>query len=156
MPDASEVGDQFGTTLDTGDFDDDGRQDLAIGTRESGGSDQEEMGSFYVLPGTASELDTAAAAMTTWNREEGAWLGAAFATGDITGDGREDLVVGMPGASVKGILGAGAVLVFRGQHGEVVVDIDPAHVTQVDEAVSHLSPANDPVAGERFGTGIGD
>jgi hypothetical protein len=99
MLQSSEVGDQFGSALAAGDFNADRRQDLAIGTLESGTSAQHEMGSFFVLPGTPGELNPGAATMTSWMGEKDARVGAALATGDVTADGRDDRPGGLDRAN---------------------------------------------------------
>lgn len=46
-----------------------------------------------------------------------AQFGAALAAGDFNGDGKQDLAVGLPGGSVGGVPGAGAVVIINGSSG---------------------------------------
>jgi hypothetical protein len=45
--------------------------------------------------------------------------------------------------------------VYRGQNAATVIDIQPPHVVQIDEAVANPDSVNVPVAGEYFGTAVG-
>src|SRR5207253_269202 len=55
-----------------------------------------------------ASLAAVAGDVTVFGAKAGDQLGAALATGDLDGDGKDDLVVGAPGAQN----GAGAVLLF--------------------------------------------
>ena len=114
-----------------GDFDGDGRSDLAVGAPVEDlpslpGGDQ---GFLSEVPGTIAGLDPASA--VGWSQEtaglrgDGAEVGERFAAnltaGDFNGDGNADLVVGVPSESVRGAEGdgssAGAVHVIYGSTG---------------------------------------
>ncbi len=96
-----------------GDFNGDGFADLAVASPgENSGA-----GSVHVLPGSASGLTATGSQL--WSQssggvadspEPGDWFGASVAAGDVTGDGFDDLVVGVPGENV----GAGAAHVLLG------------------------------------------
>lgn len=95
-----EAGDEFGRSLVAGDFDADGFDDLAIGVPGEGGF----AGGVNVLYGSASGLG--AARDQFWNQpatglggsaEPLEEFGRALATGDLDGDGFDDLAIGVPG-----------------------------------------------------------
>jgi hypothetical protein len=115
--------DQMGIALAAGDFDGDGRDDLAIGDRE--GSPWPESGAVHVLYSTAAGLGDDGDDFWTdvdlatgfGDREEGDRFGGALAAGDFNGDGVGDLAIGIPGEMVENFGGSGAVLVLYGQAG---------------------------------------
>ncbi len=105
VEDVSEPGDHFGLRLASGDFNADGRTDLAIGApREAiAGVSGVQHGVVHVLYGTASGLS--AAADQLWSQdspgigdlaESGDRFGDALATGDFNGDLVSDLAIGTP------------------------------------------------------------
>jgi FG-GAP repeat protein len=115
--------DQFGFTLTAGDFDGDGRDDLAVDLLNRTVGTAASAGAVRILRGTAAGLDTNPANVVqldqdqpgTENKAEPSdQFGSTLAAGDLNGDGRDDLAVGIPGEGVDGILGAGAVDVFWG------------------------------------------
>jgi hypothetical protein len=101
------TGDHFGEALAAGDFDGDGRADLAIGVPEDDVASAGNAGSLVVLYGAPSGLSNARAQTFTQRigillddeeaPETGDAFGSAVAAGDLNDDGRSDLVVSAPG-----------------------------------------------------------
>ncbi|HEV8239387.1 MAG TPA: FG-GAP repeat protein, partial [Thermoanaerobaculia bacterium] len=108
----SEASDSFGRALAAGDFDSDGRDDLAIGIPfEDLGSGNaiSDAGQVNVLYGTVGGFDRGRtqffdqdAILGSGNNEANDFFGFALATGDFDHDGRADLVVGHPGEQISG------------------------------------------------------
>ncbi|MBK8979771.1 MAG: FG-GAP repeat protein [Planctomycetes bacterium] len=99
-----EVGAEFGTSLDAGDFDGDGRDELLVGAPGGNGG----TGALWILQPDAP----------TATRVDGQNTGDAFgstvlALPDVDGDGRDEFVVGAPGApGDNGVAQGGEVTVF--------------------------------------------
>ncbi len=101
----SRAGEGFGTALAAGDFNRDGRADLAVGApfdRVDGVS----VGGVTILYGTSGGLR--AGRSQRWDRSnlpgspaKGDRLGAALAAADWDGDGYDDLVIGVPWADIE-------------------------------------------------------
>ena len=112
-----ESGDQTGYSLAAGDFDCDGRDDLAAGvpleTLEEG-----QAGAVMVAYGTRTNFRRAHALyrgqVLPGTPAPGELLGAALAAGDIDGDGCDDLAIGVPEATAAGRANAGSVVVVLG------------------------------------------
>jgi len=116
---AAAGGDRFGASLAAGDFDDDGRFDLAIGV--PGDDDSSSAGAVNVLYGSGSGLSASGDQRfeqgsdgIQGNSSSGDEFGAALAVGDFDGDGSQDLAVGAPGKQVTGAADAGLVAVIYG------------------------------------------
>jgi hypothetical protein len=117
----SEDGDRFGAALVAGDFDDDGFDDLAIGSpEEDAGASIPDTGQVSVLFGTSGGFDLSRTQFWAQSDILGAGtsepldlFGAALAAGDFDGDGFADLAAGSPGEFVTGP-NDGAVTVWMG------------------------------------------
>jgi hypothetical protein len=112
-----EAGDQFGSALASGDFDQDGFFDLAAGAPGELVGSLSEAGAVSVLRGSAGGLTTSGGRLFTQVAGAGtsAIFGSALASGDFDQDGFFDLAAGAPGHSEF----AGAVSVLYGSAGGV-------------------------------------
>jgi hypothetical protein len=120
---AAEADDAFGAAMAAGDFDADGRADLAVGAPGETVSSQADAGLVNVLYGTGWGLQAATPNDDKWTQDstdledvvEAADLfGAALSAADFNDDGLIDLAIGAPGENVQGSQGAGAVNVLYG------------------------------------------
>lgn len=114
----SENGDNFGWDLASGDFNGDGRVDLAVGAPHEWVGDVECAGEVDVFAGDGGGLNgeriTLTQAGAGGTNEEWDVFGWALSAGDFDANGRADLAVGAPNESVGAVAGAGAVYVFGG------------------------------------------
>jgi hypothetical protein len=124
------AGDAFGYALGAGDFDADGHADLAIGISYFDQSAKKRnSGAAVVLYGSASGPQVTSPPLQTWtenrpNVDESAEsddrLGSSLATGDLDGDGYDDLLIGVPWEDVwledgtNEVSGAGAFILIHG------------------------------------------
>ncbi|HPH98284.1 MAG TPA: FG-GAP repeat protein [Anaerolineaceae bacterium] len=120
----AEQADLFGDALAAGDFNGDGRDDLAVGAPADSVGGVDNAGVVSIIYGSASGLT--ADGNQFWNQnstgiqdtaEEDDFFGSAVAAGDFNGDGFADLAVGVSAESIETptlIKGAGAVNVIFG------------------------------------------
>jgi hypothetical protein len=101
---ACEPGDRFGYSLTSGDFDEDGDDDLAVGVPYEDIGATADAGYVSVFDGSLSALsasisfdDTCAA---TGGVEANDHFGLTLAAGDFGGDGDDDLAVGKPNEDI--------------------------------------------------------
>jgi hypothetical protein len=115
-------GDEFGSALAAGDFDRDGRDDLAIGAPGDaslaaggarGGSVTVLRGSVDGLTAVGSQVFTQDSPQVPGQAKAGDQFGFSLAVGDIDADRRDDLAIGAPGETISAAR-AGAVSVLFG------------------------------------------
>jgi hypothetical protein len=114
-------GDRFGLTLTAGDFDGDGRDDLAIGVPFEDFSGSSDAGIVHVLRGSPVGLRTTDALIFHQNKpgiagsaESGDAFGLSLTTGRYSDGSHADLAIGIPGEALGSTKAAGAVSVLYG------------------------------------------
>jgi hypothetical protein len=121
---AAEARDQFGAALAIADFDGDGHDDLAIGVPGESIAGQANAGAVNILYGGSRGLRTAGDQL--WHQDdrgikgiagENHRFGMTLAAGDMSGNGRAELAIGIPGGVIGGDREAGAVSVLYGRSG---------------------------------------
>jgi hypothetical protein len=121
VPGAAEPEDYFGWSLAAGDFNGDGRSELAVGAPAESLGSRYDAGGVIVFAGTMGGLTTTG---SKWWDQDSAGVpevaerfdrfGDQLVAGDVNGDRRAELIVGVPGESVGKQNGAGMVNTFRG------------------------------------------
>jgi hypothetical protein len=99
VPGAGEAYDHFAESLASGDFDQDGFADLAVGVPDEDTTAGKNAGSVTLLWGSPSGLAAATAEEEFDAPAAGNRWGEAVAVGDIEGDGHAELFVTAPGMS---------------------------------------------------------
>lgn len=118
----TEAGDGFGGALGSADTDRDGFADLLVGAPSDRLGAGPRAGAVNLFGGGPRWVERArrfSQPEVGSGDEASDRFGAALASGDVTGDGRPELVIGTPGEAIPGQPAAGVVTVVSGLSGAV-------------------------------------
>lgn len=116
----AETSDNFGNALASGDFDNDGYDDLAIGARGEAIGSIYAAGAVNVIFGSSSGLSQRD---QIWHQDSSGiqggceaydYFGTTLAAGDFNADGKDDLAIGVEAEKISGEFHAGAVNIILG------------------------------------------
>lgn len=118
----AEANDRFASTLESGDFNNDGYDDLAIGVPGEDWGNIVNAGAINVIYGgptkglhnLGDQVFSQDSNGVKGLAEEGDRFGQSLAAGDFNGDGRDDLAIGAPSEDWGSISNAGALNVLYG------------------------------------------
>ncbi len=115
LPDSSiQKSDGFGFSLAAGDFDGDGKDDLAVGIPFYYYSGVTAAGIIAIYEGSSSGLQTTSSTTIATGEGQSEKFGYSMVSGDYNGDGKDDLAVSSPYKAVNGVTSAGEVRVYNG------------------------------------------
>lgn len=149
---SASANDYFGASLVAADFDSiNGPRDLVIGVYGESLSGAVNCGALHALYGGSSGLTSSGSQLVTQNSsgiqgtaEDGDGFGFSFGAGDFNGDGRMDLVVGVPFESVGAAQDCGGINVIYGSAsgltsaGDQFFSQDTAGVPNAAESWDHF------------------
>jgi len=131
----------FGLSLEAGDLNDDGIDDLLIGA-PSDSPNIRNSGAVYTFYGRQNgyvdsvyNMSTVDADILFWGQHEGDRFGSSISVGDVTGDKRTDLLIGAYRSDVDGLIEVGVVNFYRGLTNFVSTVRKPTSIIEGNDAM---------------------
>lgn len=158
----AQAGAQFGRVMTSGDFNGDGRDDLAIGIPLQNVGGAVDAGAVEVWYGSAGGLGSPeswhqnATPMILDQPEPGDRFGAALASGDFNGDGVDDLAIGVPNEETGAFTDSGAVCILYGSMMTGLTDTNNQLLTAAGANPQRGAKFGAALAGGNFGNGSAD
>ncbi|MHC4922248.1 MAG: hypothetical protein ACYTKC_22005, partial [Planctomycetota bacterium] len=157
ISDVAEAYDHFGAALAVGDFDHNGRDDLAIGVPDEGLGIALSCGAAHVIYGDESGLNPLFKQQFFHQDSAGVHdyaeahdhFGASLAVGRFDGNLHDDLAIGVPGEGSREIPNSGAVHVIYGQGAGLTTSLHPQFFVQ---GISDVPDSME--EGDRFGASL--
>lgn len=149
VPGVLEEGDEFGSALAAGFFNDDIREDLAVGAPFEDIVDLLDAGAAWIFDGANGGI-TLSGVDLFWQdgpnvaetAERDDKFGQSFAAGDFDGDGTQDLAVGVPEEDVGAVKDAGMVHLFYSNQSGLNASRDRV-ISQNTSSVADAAELND-------------
>ena len=124
IPGRNEENDQWGSTLISGDFSEDGIDDLIVGSPNESIGEHQQTGSITVLYGSpdgisaqkSKRMHQGSFGIQDSNEAFDRW-GSVLTTGDFNGDSKIDLVIGAPAEGSGTFIRTGAITIIPGASG---------------------------------------
>lgn len=122
----AEAGDGFASSLTAGDLNGDGFDDLVLGAPGEAFGSTKDIGILHVLAGTPAGLTTngnysiAQGTGSPGTSERGDRFAETLSSGDVNGDGLDDVLVGVPGEAIGSRKAAGNAIVLYGNRGSQI------------------------------------
>ncbi len=156
--------DLAGVDLASGDVDGDGYDDVIIGAPSASPGSRFFAGEAYVVYGRnrltgRHEISTTAATdvLILEGVDDLDFAGAPVRSGDVDGDGYDDVLIGAPLASPGGRVNAGEVYVVYGQNRlSGTLQISTAANVAILEGIDGDPDGPGPLTGDRAGTSVGE
>jgi hypothetical protein len=120
MPGVAENGDGWGSALTAADLTGDGKDDLVVGAPDDSVDGTVDAGAVTVILGSTNGLTTTGSSLWTQHTSsvpgalQSDQFGQVLSSGDYNHDGKADIAIGAPDATVDSATDAGEVVVLRG------------------------------------------
>jgi len=141
-----ENGGRFGYSVASGDVNGDGFDDVIVGAQLADPGAVGNAGEVFIFFGGLGSFDTTVdATLTETTPENGAQFGESVASGDVNGDGFDDVIVGASAADPGAVGNAGETFIFFGGAG--------SFDTTVDATLTETTPENSALFGDAVTSG---
>ena len=163
IPGRNEENDQWGSTLISGDFSEDGIDDLIVGSPNESIGEKQQSGSITVLYGSiggissqkSTRIHQGSFGIQDSNEAFDRW-GSVLTTGDFNGDSKLDLVIGAPAEGSGTFIRTGAITIIPGTAGlltsreaitihqdEIPLNLDISHADHWGDALASVDVNGD-------------